>query len=152
MRNRLKQIRENLGKTQKEMSELLGLGIITWQNYERGITKPKIETLEKLSSMGYNFDWITSGRGDMFNSQVEEKIESAFILQNNVLDRVGIFNMLLNELQNIYTEKDLQDKPKNYLSLKAFNMTMNICNLADDNTTAINMVKLEILEEKHRKK
>ena len=51
MEEKLKQIRLSLKKTQKEMSALLGLGEITWQNYERGISKPKLETLDTTSSM-----------------------------------------------------------------------------------------------------
>ncbi len=148
MEERLKQIREDLGKTQKEMSAFLGLGEITWQNYERGISKPKLAVLEKLSSIGYDISWITTGIGSMNSLQVCENIQSNF--QNTAdIDKTKIFNLLLNELENIYSEEILKNKPHNFLSLRAFDMAMNICNLADDNTTAVNMVKLMIIEEQN---
>lgn len=149
MEERLKKIREDLGKTQKEMSAFLGLGEITWQNYERGISKPKLVVLEKLSSIGYNISWITTGIGSMNSSQVFEKTQSNF--QSNAdIDKSKIFNLLLNELENIYPKDILKTKSHNFLSLRAFDMTMNICNLADDNMTAVNMVKLMIIEEQNR--
>ena len=104
MEERLKQIREDLGKTQKEMSAFLGLGEITWQNYERGISKPKLTVLEKLSSIWYNISWITTGIGSMNSLQVCENIQSNF--QNTAdIDKTKIFNLLLNELENIYSEE-----------------------------------------------
>lgn len=149
MEERLKKIREDLGKTQKEMSAFLGLGEITWQNYERGISKPKLVVLEKLSSIGYNISWITTGIGSMNSSQVFEKTQSNF-QSNTDIDKSKIFNLLLNELENIYPKDILKNKPHNFLSLRAFDMAMNICNLADDNMTAVNMVKLMIIEEQNR--
>lgn len=149
MKERLKKIREDLGKTQKEMSAFLGLGEITWQNYERGISKPKLAVLEKLTSIGYNISWITTGIGNMNSAQVFENNENNFTYGSNV-DKSKLFNLVLNELENIYTEEILKTKQHNFLSLRAFDITMNISNLADDNITAVNMVKLMICEENNR--
>lgn len=149
MEKRLKKIRENLKKTQKEMSAFLGLGEITWQNYERGISKPKIATMEKLASLGYNISWITTGNGAMFTSDVKETSKSNFE-SNNDIDKLKIFNLLLNELENIYSEEDLKSKPHGFISTRAFEMTINITNLADSNATALNMIKLMLLEEKNK--
>ena len=151
MEERLKKIRENLGKTQKEMSSLLGLGEITWQNYERGISKPKLAVLEKLSSMGYDISWITTGVGNMMSAQVFENSQPIFSNNANNIDKSKIFNLILNELENIYSEQNLSSKPKNFLSIRAFEMTMNISNLADDNTTALNMAKLMLIDENNKK-
>ena len=151
MEERLKKIRENLGKTQKEMSSLLGLGEITWQNYERGISKPKLAVLEKLSSMGYDISWITTGIGNMMSAQVFENSQPIFSNNANNIDKSKIFNLILNELENIYSEQNLSSKPKNFLSIRAFEMTMNISNLADDNTTALNMAKLMLIDENNKK-
>ncbi|MCR5506550.1 MAG: helix-turn-helix domain-containing protein [bacterium] len=149
MEERLKKIRENLKKTQKEMSAFLGLGEITWQNYERGITKPKLATMEKLALLGYNIAWVTTGNGSMFVSSVHENENSNFETNNSV-DKSKIFNLLLNELERIYTKDKLKTKPHNFISMRAFEMTMNIVNLADSNTTAINMVKLMLIEEEKK--
>ena len=149
MEERLKKIRENLKKTQKEMSAFLGLGEITWQNYERGVSKPKLTVMEKLASLGYNISWITTGNGNMFTSDVKESHESKFELNNNV-DKLKIFNLLLNELENIYSKEYLKSKPHGFISNRAFEMTMNIINLADSDATAVSMVKLMLLEEKKK--
>ena len=141
MEERLKKIRENLKKTQKEMSAFLGLGEITWQNYERGISKPKL---------GYNIAWVTTGNGSMFVSDVHENTQANFETGASI-DRAKIFNLLLNELENIYPEDELKSKPKNFISMHAFEMTMNIANLADSDATAINMVKLMLIEERNKK-
>ncbi len=150
MEERLKKIRENLKKTQKEMSAFLGLGEITWQNYERGISKPKLATMEKLALLGYNIAWVTTGNGSMFVSDVHENTQANFETGASI-DRAKIFNLLLTELENIYSEDELKSKPKNFISMRAFEMTMNIANLADSDATAINMVKLMLIEEKNKK-
>lgn len=150
MEERLKKIRENLGKTQKEMSAFLGLGEITWQNYERGVSKPKLAIMEKLALLGYNIAWVTTGNGNMFASNVKEINESKFAT-NNTIDKSKIFNLLLNELENIYTKEELKSKKHNFISMRAFDMTMNIVNLADSDMTAINMVKLMLIDEKNKK-
>ncbi len=150
MEERLKKIRENLKKTQKEMSAFLGLGEITWQNYERGISKPKLATMEKLALLGYNIAWVTTGNGDMFVSDVKETSKSEFEVNNSV-DKSKIFSLLLNELEKIYSESELKTKPHNFISKRAFDMTMNITNLADSDSTAVNMVKLMLIEEQNKK-
>ncbi|MBR1544350.1 MAG: helix-turn-helix transcriptional regulator [Alphaproteobacteria bacterium] len=149
MEERLKKIRENLKKTQKEMSAFLGLGEITWQNYERGISKPKLATMEKLALLGYNIAWVTTGNGNMFVSNIHENTDSNFEV-NNSIDKTQIFNLLLTELEKIYSKEILLSKPHNFISIRAFEMTMNIANLADNNATAINMVKLMLIEEQNK--
>lgn len=62
---RLRLIRVELGHTQKSMSDVLGLGIRTWQTYELGNSLPKAETLNQLSELGYSIDWVLTGRGAM---------------------------------------------------------------------------------------
>lgn len=48
---RLKQLRKKSGKTQIEVADLLGIGRITYQNYERGLSIPNGETILKLSKL-----------------------------------------------------------------------------------------------------
>lgn len=62
---RLKQVRGALGETQKNMSTRLGMSENTWQSYERGLGVPKFETLEKLAELGFNPNWIVTGKGPM---------------------------------------------------------------------------------------
>jgi len=46
---RLKEIREKSGFTQKELAERAGLATITIQGYEENKFKPKLGTLEKIA-------------------------------------------------------------------------------------------------------
>ncbi len=151
MEERLKKIREDLKKTQKEMSAFLGLGEITWQNYERGISKPKLATMEKLALLGYNIAWVTTGHGNMLVSCVKEDNNSDFTNTGANVNKSKIFNLLLNQLEEIYTKEELEQKPHNFISMRAFDLTMNIVNLADSDVTAVNMVKLMLMEEKNKK-
>lgn len=148
MKEKLKKIRAKLGKTQKEMSTLLGLGEITWQNYERGISKPKLETLKKLNDYGFDINWMTSDDDNMLienKGQVEEKI---FAVDSSPVNKSKIFNMLLNEMKLLYEDVDLSDKDQNYLENRAFNMAMNITSMAQNDIDALRMIKLLLNQEK----
>ena len=148
MKEKLKQIRMKLNKTQKEMSALLGLGEITWQNYERGISKPKIETLEKLAKLGFNINWVTSSDNkDMLSTNVEEgKIN--LLTDDKVLNKTLVFNMVLNEMKNLYKNYNPSKLSHNYIENKTFEMTMNIISVAGNNEEAIKMIKLLLNQEK----
>lgn len=152
LEKRLKKIREALGKTQKEMSALLGLGEITWQNYERGISKPKLGVLQQLAKLGYDISWITTGIGEMSANVSENNETSAtFNGDQSSVDRAKIFKLVLSELENIYTKEELLNQPKDFLPLRAFDIAMNISNLADCDATALNMIKLMIISEQNKK-
>ncbi len=151
MQQRLKKIREDMGKTQKEMSAFLGLGEITWQNYERGISKPKLATLEKLAKLGYNIAWITTGSGEIFSSLVAENSNTAFNKTYSI-DKSKIFNMLLKELKDIYSSEDLILREDSFLSNRAFDITMSIERAAQDDIEALSMLKIMLLAEADNKK
>lgn len=147
MKEKLKQIRQSLNKTQKEMSSFLGLGEITWQNYERGISKPKLETLEKLSRLGFNINWITSNDDD--NMKTEKVLEDSNGFNNIAsINKAKIFNMLLNELKILYENIDISSKPQNFIENKAFDMTLNISNIAKNDNEALSMVQVLLNNEK----
>ena len=71
---RLREVRKSYGRNQKDMSRYLGLGEVTWQNYELAKTTPKTETLRMLEDDGYSSAWILTGIGTMRvdNSAVAE--------------------------------------------------------------------------------
>ena len=148
MKEKLKEIRTKLGKTQKEMSALLGLGEITWQNYERGISKPKLETLKKLSDYGFDINWITSDDDSMLvenKGKVEENISAD---ASSAVNKSKIFNILLNEMKLLYQNVDLSNKEQNYLENRAFDMSMNIASIAQNDIEALRMIKLLVNHEK----
>ncbi|TWB46158.1 hypothetical protein FBZ90_101493 [Nitrospirillum pindoramense] len=65
LKDRLRQVREYLGETQKSMSARFALGVNTWQGYERLGKLPKGETLAQLLTLDISVDWLLTGHGDM---------------------------------------------------------------------------------------
>lgn len=49
----IRQTRRKMGKTQKEIAELLGIPQTTWSNYEVGKAKPPLKILMQLADLGY---------------------------------------------------------------------------------------------------
>lgn len=62
---RLKQVREKLGYTQKEMAKAVSVILQTWQVYEAGKSVPGGNVFEALARMGFNVNWILTGEGEM---------------------------------------------------------------------------------------
>lgn len=63
--DRLKQVREKSGKTQKDMAKLAGVSCRVWQAYEAGKVTPGGKIFETLSNLGFNADWLLTGEGLM---------------------------------------------------------------------------------------
>lgn len=71
----LKKIRENLGKSQKEMASHIGISFRAWQGYELGKNAPGSAVIKELVKLGYNANWVLTGEGKM-------KEDSFFLLDN----------------------------------------------------------------------
>jgi transcriptional regulator with XRE-family HTH domain len=65
---RFKAIKISWGFSQKEMAERLGIGLSTYQYYERGEREIPAKLLIKLTTYGVGPKWILTGDGDMFES------------------------------------------------------------------------------------
>lgn len=63
--DRLKNIRGQLGKSQKEMAALLGISYRTYENYEKGLNSPNWDVCESLVKLGFNANWLLTGEGEM---------------------------------------------------------------------------------------
>jgi len=63
--SRLKVVRQDLGETQVDMNQLLGLGKNSWQRYEKGTNTPGSQVIASLVEKGYDANWILSGLGQM---------------------------------------------------------------------------------------
>lgn len=72
--DRLKTMRELLGKTQKEMASLTGISYRTWQNYEDGVNSPGWDACEALVKLGFNANWLLTGEGEMMQGTAVEAI------------------------------------------------------------------------------
>ena len=64
---RLKQARDALGKSQKEMANLLDISFRSWQGYENGKNKPGSDVITALIKVGFNANWLLTGEGRMNN-------------------------------------------------------------------------------------
>jgi transcriptional regulator with XRE-family HTH domain len=75
--NRLKMIRDDFGRadefgrgaigrvSQKDMSEKVGCSLPTWSEYESARALPAPKVLTALIELGYDANWILSGKGAM---------------------------------------------------------------------------------------
>lgn len=63
--DRVKKIRESLGKTQKDMAALIQISYRTWQNYEDGVNSPGWDACGALVKLGFNANWLLTGIGEM---------------------------------------------------------------------------------------
>lgn len=63
---RLREVRQKLSLSQKEMAERLGIGFRSWQDYESGRRIPGSSVVEALCHLGVNANWLLSGGGDAF--------------------------------------------------------------------------------------
>lgn len=81
LQDRVKNIKEALGKTQKEMAGLVGVGLRTWQQYEEGVHDPSWKVVIKLSELGFNTDWLATGEGKMwregFGPEIDRMVAAA---------------------------------------------------------------------------
>jgi transcriptional regulator with XRE-family HTH domain len=62
---RMKNIREFLGKSQKEMAVDVGVSVTAWQNYENGDQYPGGKVLEALARLGIDVNWLLICQGQM---------------------------------------------------------------------------------------
>jgi len=60
-KDRLKEIRKELGYTQKEMAKTCGVAYATLQRYEKGSDFPAGTLFLKIAELGYNLDWLLTG-------------------------------------------------------------------------------------------
>lgn len=77
--DRLKQVRDKLGYTQKEIAEAINTNPQTWRVYESGKSVPGGNVFEALARLGFDVNWILTGEGEMrkkseINSSVQTTI------------------------------------------------------------------------------
>jgi len=82
---RLKQARESLEKSQKEMANFIGISFRSWQGYENGKNEPGSKVIEALTKIGgFNANWILAGKGKMNNDSV---LLDKKVLNNNEISK-----------------------------------------------------------------
>lgn len=80
MNNRLKELRKELGLTQREFAEKIGIKQNTVAQYEMGRNNP-IDAVIALICRRWNVNenWLRSGKGSMFIEQTRDEQIAAFI-------------------------------------------------------------------------
>lgn len=70
----LREVRTKMGISQGEMAKSLKMLQSQYSNYERGISKPSLEVLEKLVKLhNININYLLTGKGAMFITSDLEK-------------------------------------------------------------------------------
>ncbi|MHC1697546.1 MAG: helix-turn-helix domain-containing protein [Geobacteraceae bacterium] len=82
MNERLKAVRLNKGLSQKEISEVLGIGLRSWQQYELGTSIPGGKVLESLLlKLRVNINWLLSGSGQMYFAEGDVDYDRELMIQ-----------------------------------------------------------------------
>ncbi len=63
--SRLKAVRESLELSQRDMAKKLEISLGGLQSYESGKSVPGGNVLESLARLGFNVDWLLTGKGEM---------------------------------------------------------------------------------------
>lgn len=106
---RLRELRETVGKSQKEFAAELGIPQTTYSNWEREIAQPKFELLERLANL-YNVDigWLMGAKTDyhtMLENQYDDfadltqmgfSTDEAYRMEQELFNRYGDMMMRLN--------------------------------------------------------
>lgn len=134
MDERLKQLRKELGLTQQEFSDKIGIKRNTFAQYENGRNEP-IDAVVRLICSTYNVneEWLRTGSGEMFvskntNMRVQAWIEKVlagrpedirFRAVSLLADMPEewwdiLADRLAQEAQKIYRQEQIADKVKSY--------------------------------------
>jgi len=84
---RLKQARESIAKSQKEMAKLAGASYRVWQSYEAGKVIPGGKIFESLSKHGFNANWLLTGKGSMkIEGEADEMLSQKAVAKVKSID------------------------------------------------------------------
>ncbi len=122
MNTRIKNLRKQLGLTQSEFGEKIGLKGNTITNYENNIRTPSDAVIYSICrEFNVNEQWLRSGEGDMFlrlsrNDEIAAyvarvmKDESAYYQQKMLLFFSRLSPEMLKKLEEV--AKDILSEPK----------------------------------------
>ncbi|MEW6594157.1 MAG: helix-turn-helix transcriptional regulator [Thermodesulfobacteriota bacterium] len=103
---RLKDVRKELGYTQKQIGEAIGSSLSTWQDYEAGKSIPGGNALAGLARLGVDINWLLTGEG---NSLVQKSEFDVELLKNVIF---VLDNLLSNTDRNNELNMSLEKKSK----------------------------------------
>jgi transcriptional regulator with XRE-family HTH domain len=116
---KIKEIRKVLGLTQEQMAEELGLKRSSYTHIELGTTNLTFEQfLNVVENHNINLDWFVHGRGQMFNSEEIEKVNSNGLnnremkVAPHIEIEIGQLHKQLDFMREELREKNIQIKEK----------------------------------------
>lgn len=68
--DRIKAIRESMGLSQREFADQAGLSTRAIQNYELGSSIPGGKILGKIAELGFNVNWVLTGKGETKSNDI----------------------------------------------------------------------------------
>jgi len=118
---RLKEIRKDLGYTQKEFANKLQISQQNLSRYESGKLAISLHIVTTLSEMGYDTNWLLYEKGYMKAADNEsakdkvEKLEAAIIRMNKRIEKLEAEKEKLNTelIQRLSEIVELQRKLRN---------------------------------------
>ena len=81
-KDRMKEIRNESGLSQKQMSERLGVSLRTLQRYEEGSKVPDVASLVNLAISGYNIHWLVTGDGNKYHWK--KSVEDSYLKEISI--------------------------------------------------------------------
>ena len=115
MKNRIKQVRKNIGLTQVEFGTRLGVAGNTIATYENGMRNPSNAIIVAIChAFNVNEAWLRTGEGEMFNEISSEQFQSENSFEDNL---ISVLTQISNQLERIADTltKDEERKKKDQL-------------------------------------
>lgn len=116
---RLTKIREKLGYTRKEISNLAKCHIRTWDAYENGTSIPGGEILSHLADLGVDINWLLTGKQGISNNTINiYSVEfsagcGSFISEENIISSLSLpddffstYNLNKKQTAGVYVKGD----------------------------------------------
>lgn len=97
-----------LGKSQKEMSETLGLGEASWQRYENGVNKPGYDVLNGLIGLGISPDWLFLGAEPVLLSERSGEISNTINASNSTPTDRELMGRCIDAINKLYQELNMK--------------------------------------------
>lgn len=111
--NRLKQLRNKKGLSQKELTERLNINRSTYARYETSATQPDYETLERLADFyEVSVDYILGRTDNPSNEQTFNPLKEIEKIANNF----GIKDLSFYDIEEWknFTKEDVEDIKKHF--------------------------------------
>ncbi len=108
MKDRIKQIRLGLNKSQGDFAREINVVQQQLSKYERGENKPSADFLTKLvEKMNVNINWLLTGEGEMFNF-VKTKYDNVEAVEIQYYENPTLIETIKNPIiESIWIDKEL---------------------------------------------